>query len=220
MVDIPTFGEIVSKGGAFIDTRGRASLHVPRNQMGEDRERLVGITRCALMAAVLSLLSLVAIPLPISPVPFTLQSLGVYMAAGLLGPRWGTAAVAVYLLVGVAGLPVFAGGEAGVGVLLGPKGGYLMAFLPAAFLVGLASRQLRDSRGSPKSVGLLVAGLMGAAVVIYALGAGWLAMVTGLGATQVIVVGVVPFVPGDAVKLVAAAILIPAVARARRAARS
>ncbi|NLG67872.1 MAG: biotin transporter BioY [Actinobacteria bacterium] len=172
------------------------------------------------MAAVLSLLSLVAIPLPISPVPFTLQTLGVYVAAGLLGPRWGTAAVAVYLLVGVAGLPVFAGGEAGVGVLLGPKGGYLMAFLPAASLVGLASRQLRDSRGSPKSVGLLVAGLMGAAVVIYALGAGWLAMVTGLGATQVIVVGVVPFVPGDAVKLVAAAILIPAVARARRAARS
>ena len=122
MVDISTFGEIASKGGAFIDTRGRASLHVPRNQMGEDRERLVGITRCALMAAVLSLLSLVAIPLPISPVPFTLQSVGVYVAAGLLGPRWGTAAVAVYLLVGVAGLPVFAG-RSGCGRALGPKGG-------------------------------------------------------------------------------------------------
>ncbi len=172
------------------------------------------------MAAVLSLLSLVAIPLPLSPVPLTLQTLGVYMAGGLLGPAWGTASVAIYLLIGMAGAPVFAGGEAGIGVLLGPKGGYLIAFLPAAFLVGWAGRGMQNLRGSCGTVVPLVAGLIGATAVIYVLGVGWLAMVTGMGLMRALVVGVVPFLPGDAVKLVAATVLIPAITRALAGARS
>ncbi len=89
MVDILHFrGDSIERWSVYRHTRS-GLLHVPRNQMGEDRERLVGITRCALMAAVLSAIT-GCHPTSHLPVPFTLQSVGVYVAAGLLGPRWGT----------------------------------------------------------------------------------------------------------------------------------
>ena len=80
------------------------------------------------MASIMAALSFIAVPLPISPVPITLQILGVMLAGLLLGPQLGTMAVCLYLIAGISGLPVFAGGAAGIGVLMGPSGGYLLGF--------------------------------------------------------------------------------------------
>lgn len=184
------------------------------------RERLVALASCAVMVAVLAALSLVAVPLPISPVPMTLQTLGVFLAGGLLGPGLGVLTVAVYILVGVAGVPVFAGGEAGLGVILGPKGGYVVGFLLSVFLVGMAARAVGPKWRGGRCVMAMLVGLVAATAVVYVCGAGWLMLVAGMEVRQAIVVGVLPFAPGDVIKIAAAAALIPSVQRARVLRRS
>jgi biotin transport system substrate-specific component len=134
--------------------------------------------------------------LPIGTVPITLQPLFVFLAGYVLGPLSGAAAVALYVAAGVLGLPVFSGGRAGLGVLLGPTGGYLVGFVAGAAVTGLASR-----RG--KVIGWvrgLVAGAFALAVA-YLVGAARLAQVLHLDAGKAIAVGVLPFVAFDGVKV-------------------
>ena len=106
--------------------------------------------------------------------------------------------MAVYLLAGACGLPVFAGGMGGVGRIVGPTGGYLVGFLPAVFLIGLISE-----RGNRIVVDVLA--MILATAVIYAAGVAWLHTLTGLGWQKTLAVGMIPFLPGDAVKIAAAA---------------
>lgn len=162
------------------------------------------------MTALLAVMSWVSVPLPVSPVPVTLQTLAVFLAGGLLGPRWGVLAVVAYLLLGIAGVPVFAGAEAGPGVLAGPKGGYLVGFVPAAALVGAGSGLVRGIRRPGFQVAGLTSLLLGAAAVIYAAGVAWLMVVTGLDTGKALMVGVVPFLPGEVLKLAAAVGLLRA----------
>ena len=174
------------------------------------------VTRLALagvMAAVIAVFSWVSVP--IGTVPLTLQTLAVLLAGGLLGPLWGPVGVAVYLLVGVVGVPVFAGGEAGLHVLLGPKGGYLVGFVAAAFIMGLAGRAAR-ARGLSTGVALawLIAGAVAASVVIYLIGVPWLAAVIGMSLGKAFVVGCAPFLVGDALKAAVAVLLVRAVGAA------
>jgi len=117
--------------------------------------------------------------------------------------------VAVYLLVGVAGIPVFAGGEAGIGVLLGFKGGYLLGFVVAAFVMGVAGDASRSrALGGRSSAGALGAGAVLGSLAIYALGVPWLAVVTGMGIRPALVAGMLPYVALDAVKAAAAVVLV------------
>ena len=174
------------------------------------------VTRLALagvMAAVIAVFSWVSVP--VGTVPLTLQTLAVLLAGGLLGPLWGPVGVAVYLLVGVVGVPVFAGGEAGLHVLLGPKGGYLVGFVAAAFIMGLAGRAAR-ARGLSTGAALawLIAGTVAASVVIYLIGVPWLAAVIGMSLGKAFVVGCAPFLVGDALKAAVAVLLVRAVGAA------
>jgi biotin transport system substrate-specific component len=140
--------------------------------------------------------------LPIGPVPITLQPLFTFLAGYLLGPASGAAAVALYVAAGVLGLPVFAGGKAGLGVLLGPTGGYLVGFVLGAAATGLAAppgRPIGWVRG-------VATGALGLAVA-YAVGAAWLAQVLHFDAKKAIAVGVAPFVAFDAVKVAVALVL-------------
>ncbi len=145
----------------------------------------------------------VAIPLPFSPVPVTGQTLAVLLVGALLGSRRGALAVVAYIAQGLAGLPVFAGGAAGLARLFGPTGGYLVGFVAAAFLVGLLAE-----RGWDRRFGTTVAAMTLGNVVIYAVGATWLAVFVG-GLPQAWSMGVLPFLPGDAVKIVLAAVVLP-----------
>ncbi|AEV16155.1 MAG: biotin transporter BioY [Thermus sp.] len=152
----------------------------------------------------------VALPLPFTPVPITLQTLGVLLVGAALGSRLGFLALTAYLLEGAMGLPVFAGGTGGLAKILGPTGGFLLAFPLAAGLVGLLVERLGLDR---KPLGTLLAMLLGNAL-LYLLGLPWLAAwLAGVGkfagTGALLAMGLFPFLPGDLVKAVLAALLLP-----------
>ena len=152
------------------------------------------------------------ISVPFFPVPITMQTLAVLLVGGLLGPRLGVTAVASYLALGLSGAPVFHGGLGGPALLAGPTGGYLIGFIPAAYVMGLASRRgwtISAGRlGVVAKVALLVGGALWAETTIYALGVPWLAFTTVHDAGKAIAVGLVPFLLGDLVKTAVAVMTV------------
>lgn len=145
----------------------------------------------------------VKIPLGFSPVPLTLQSFAVIVLAAALGRTRGVAAVGLYLLQGLAGLPFFAGGASGLAYALGPTGGYLAGFVASAWLVGtLAERRWDRSRARAWLL------FVSAHSVIFVLGVGWLSRYVG-SLPQAIAMGWLPFVPGEILKSGLAALLLP-----------
>jgi len=140
----------------------------------------------------------VAIPFPLSPVPISLQNLFVLLAGLLLGKKWGTASVSIYLLAGAAGLPVFSGGTGGIGYFAGPTGGYLVGFIPAVFVTGAFTDKKKS--GAILDAVAMTAG----SLIIYAAGLFWLKQYTGLSFAKTVMVGMLPFLPGDALKIAAA----------------
>ncbi|RPI32191.1 MAG: biotin transporter BioY [Actinomycetota bacterium] len=156
------------------------------------------IARVALFAALIGLGALVAIPF-VGPVPFTLQPLVVLLTGMVLGPRLAPVSVLVYLTLGLVA-PVYAGGQAGIGVLIGPTGGYLVGFVLAAWVAGVIAH-----RGRPTFARYAVAGLAGL-IPVYVLGAMWLAMHLELTSVWgVLVTGVLQFLPLDVMKALLAA---------------
>ena len=169
----------------------------PRARAGTDALLVVGASLVTALAAQ------IAVPLPWTPVPITGQTFAVVLSGAVLGARRGSLAQLVYLAEGAAGLPVFAGGAAGLVKLLGPTGGYLLAFPIAAGLVGALCERGWDRR----YLTMLLAMLLGSAV-IFALGLVMLArFVPG---AALLAQGLLPFVPGDLIKSALAAAAFPA----------
>ena len=147
---------------------------------------------------------LAQVSVPLWPVPVTGQTLGVLAVAAALGARRGSLAVLAYLAQGVAGMPVFAGGTAGPAVLVGPTGGYLLGFVPAAVLVGAWFEHRAAGRPTatrlPGADAALTTGVLAAAsIVVYTSGSLWLSRFVGWD--RVVAVGVAPFLVGDALKI-------------------
>jgi biotin transport system substrate-specific component len=151
------------------------------------------------------LTSKVVIPVAGSPVPITGQTFGVLLVGGALGLRRGAVAVAMYVLLGVVGLPFFAEGKGGLTVIWGATGGYLIGFIVAGAVVG----RLAELGWDRKIGGALGAMVVGSAM-IYAIGLPWLKVVTGLTVEETIAQGLTPFLIGDAIKIILAAVLFPA----------
>jgi len=149
-------------------------------------------------------LAQVAIPLPFTPVPITGQTFGVLLVGAALGSKRGAAALALYLAEGAIGLPFFAGGEFGVAVVVGAKGGYLVGFIIAAYVVGLLAERCLERSARTSFIPFLVGTL-----IIYVCGVSWLALVLG-SFSKAIAGGLMPFLIGDAIKLIAAALALPA----------
>jgi biotin transport system substrate-specific component len=172
---------------------------------------LAMMTRAALMAAVTAVAAQINVPL--FPVPFTLQVFAVILSGLLLGPRYGAIAQAIYVLIGAVGAPVFAQFSGGLGVVLGPTGGYLVSYPLAAAIAGLAAGA---ARSAIRSRALLICFLLGCAglAVIYAVGATWLTVVTGLPFAVALTQGVFIFVPFDLIKVALAALVAVAAAPA------
>ena len=150
----------------------------------------------ALFAALTAAGAYMAIPL--GPVPIVLQNLFIFLAGLLLGRRWGLTCVAIYLLAGILGLPVFAGGTGGIGRLIGPTGGYLVGYLPAVYVIGLISEK------APRRPFIQVTAMGCGTLLIYACGVSWLAHQAGMSPATALAAGMVPFLPGDALKIAAA----------------
>lgn len=138
------------------------------------------------------------IAIPCIPVPFTLQTLFVLLAGAVM-KRQAVLPVAALILLGVLGLPVFHNGMAGIGVLLGPTGGYFIGFIAAAFAVGWAYESSRPA--------IRIAGLVCGTVLIYTGGVAWLILSLHLPPATAVVTGALPFVIGDAIKAAAAYII-------------
>ncbi|MEN9202130.1 MAG: biotin transporter BioY [Thermostichus sp. DG_1_6_bins_120] len=157
-----------------------------------------------------AVLAQVRIPLPFTPVPITGQTFGVALVGAGFGARLGFLTLLLYLLEGLVGLPVFAGGNSGLSYLAGPTGGYLLAFPLAAGLMGWLVQRLGVDRHAAKMGAAMVA----CSALIYLLGATWLGvwLNQNVGPTslmQVLQKGVFPFLIGDAIKMALAALLLP-----------
>lgn len=161
-----------------------------------DTHRLVWVS---LMAAVVAAGSYLVIPL--GPIPFSLQPVFVFLAGFLLGPARGFFAMSLYLAAGIAGLPVFAGGAAGLGHLLGPTGGYLVGFLFSPLLTGRA--RVESGIEPMRWISGLFWGII-AIVLTYALGFVWLKTFADITWARAFAVGVVPFAPWDMLKIAVA----------------
>jgi biotin transport system substrate-specific component len=172
------------------------------------------LTAAALLAALVAVSSFMAIH--IGPVPFTLQTLFVLLAALILRPFWAAVSMGVYVLLGAIGLPVFAGGTGGIGVLFGPTGGFLFGFIAGAAIGSFARIAVQRTR-APQIVADVVA-LVAVIAVVYTLGIAQLMVVTyvggsGLSLVQALLVGAAPFVLPDVLKGVVAIVVAEALRR-------
>lgn len=157
---------------------------------------------CLGWAVLMGLLAQVRVPLWFTPVPFTMQVFGILLGGVILGTRFGALAQAIYVGVGILGVPWFQGYDGGWAYFLGPTGGYLLAAPFAAALTG-AIVGLPRLRPAVRSALAMFAGI----AVIYILGMAWLAVVLDVSLPRAFVLGVAPFMLLDALKAVAAAVL-------------
>ena len=152
----------------------------------------------AMMAALMAVGAFIVVP--VGPVPIVLQNMFVMLAGLLLGPWWGAGSVGVYILAGVLGFPVFSGDGAGLGHLFGPTGGYLIGYVPAVIFIGMAS-----NLGKKPSMMRDGAAMAAGALIVYALGVSWLKIALDLSWQKAFAAGMLPFILGDCIKIVAAA---------------
>lgn len=157
------------------------------------------LTRISLFTALICVSSYIKIDLP--SVPITAQSLAIMLAAGVLDTRQAVLSIFTYLLLGAVGVPVFSGGAAGLPIILGKTGGYLIGFLFGAIVISL----LKGKKNSLIRLGF--ANIIGGIVVVDLLGAVWFSIVTGMSVLQSFIVGALVFIPGDLVKAVIAAVI-------------
>ncbi len=157
----------------------------------------------------------ISIPLP-GGVPITLQTAAVFLAALLLGPLYGFVAVLVYVLLGAVGLPVFAGFSGGIGSLVGMSGGFIMSWPFAALLAGFIYFKFgRNKKGVVKYAEMIVAMLLGS-VVIYVVGLTQFIFLTKMSIQASLLACMVPFIPGDLLKMVLVAIIVPVLEKAMK----
>jgi biotin transport system substrate-specific component len=166
------------------------------------------VVRIAAANVLLVLCAHIAFPLPWTPVPVTGQTFGVLLVAILLGSRRGALTLGLYLLEGLAGLPVFQPlGLPGPARFFGPTAGYLLAYPPAAFVTGwIVERSASGARmhfaSMPANGAKLIAALVSGEAIVFVGGCAWLALVTGVGWTNSFRIGALPFLPGELVKMV------------------
>ena len=187
--------------------------------------KTTALVLCGIFAALMAVCSFITIPLGFTPIPINLATLGVFLTGGILGKKYGSISLIVYILLGAVGIPVFAGFKGGLGVLAGPTGGYIIGYLAAAFLTGfLVEIVFRKTSGGAESgsrsktsgtaksrtlrfIGIILSMIIGLAAC-YALGTAWFMISTGTGLGAALISCVIPFLPGDAAKIIVGALLV------------
>ncbi|MDR0875939.1 MAG: biotin transporter BioY [Clostridiales Family XIII bacterium] len=189
---------------------------------------------CAFFAALTAVCSQIMVPLPFTPVPINLALLAVFVCGTVLGPKKGAISMLIYILLGLVGVPVFAGFTGGFGILAGPTGGYIVGYLASAVVMGLLAsgkastfkskvmeklpaESTKKSARTIASVGLTLVTGIPAIAACYALGTAWFMISTGTGFAASMLMCVIPFIPGDFVKIIFAAAVCEALRRPMRA---
>ena len=155
---------------------------------------------CAMFAAITAVLSQIVIP--IGPVPINLATFAVFCAGALLGPKFGALSMTVWAALGAVGVPVFTMLRGGLGVLAGPTGGYIIGYIPAAFLIGLIVDKVNNNK-----MFIYPIAMTAGALAYFILGTAWFMASTNTELIQSLMICVIPFIPGEALKVAAATIL-------------
>lgn len=163
------------------------------------------MTRIALFTALTCILAPMSIPIPISPVPISLTNFVIFLSVYILDRRSALISYVLYLLLGIAGLPVFSGYSGGPAKLAGPTGGYLIGFIILIIIGGIFAERAHKSG----KISLYIAGIVIGEAVMYVVGTMWLINQMGITFIQGLFAGVIPYIPGDIVKLVIAVIIAP-----------
>lgn len=156
------------------------------------------IVYTALFTALITIGGYLSFPIPFSPMPIVLSDLFVILAGLFLGSKTGLSSVVLWIFLGVIGLPVFAGGKAGLAVLVGPTAGFLLGYMVCAFTVGFIS-----TRGKPSMLKDFVALIVGI-LLMYGFGVPGLKLVLGLTWGKALAAGLIPFIPGTVIKIIVA----------------
>ena len=175
-----------------------------------ERNRVFMLVMTALTAAVFCVVGPISIP--IGPVPISLMTLVLYLSVYAVGYRCAVVACVIYLLLGLVGLPVFTGFQGGIGKLAGPTGGYLIGYIPMMVIGGIGIALAQKKKTSSHAIFMRVTeafGLIIATAVLYVFGTAWFVISTGTPVGASLALCVVPFLPGDAVKIVVAVIVGP-----------
>ena len=166
------------------------------------------MTFVALSAAIICALSPFSFPIPISPVPISLSILAIYIAVYACGWLWGSAAVLLYILIGLVGVPVFAGFTAGPAKLAGPTGGYIIGYIFVSLIAGTFIDKFE------KKLYMHALGMVLGTGVCYLLGTLWLAHGASLTFKAALMAGVIPYIPADIVKIIIALLIGPVLKKA------
>ncbi|MEE1043492.1 MAG: biotin transporter BioY [Clostridia bacterium] len=154
---------------------------------------------CALFAAIISVASQISVP--VQPIPINAGLFAVLLCGGMLGKKYGTISVVVYILLGIIGAPVFAGFRGGLGVLAGPTGGYVFGYAIVAFVTGMVCE-------NTKKVKYTIPFMMLSVVLCYIVGTMWFCITTGNDFVSALSMCVIPFIPWDILKVVLASMVI------------
>lgn len=176
--------------------------------MKEKKLSIQQIAVIGVMTAVICILAPFSIPIGVVPISFT--NLAVYIALYVLGVKKGTISYVIYLLIGLVGVPVFSSFTSGPGKLFGPTGGYLIGFIPMAVIAGIFIDKFIDK------MYLCFLGMVLGTAVCYLFGTAWLAYEASMTFSQALAAGVIPFIPGDLVKIVIAMLIGPQIRKALR----
>ena len=158
------------------------------------------MTLISLFAALTAVGAFISIPL--YPVPLTLQTLFTLLAGMTLGSVLGASSQIIYVLLGIIGLPVFSGFKAGIGILFGPTGGFLLGFIVSSYVVG----KVIELKNEKNIFYYFLAGIIGT-IILYIIGIIQLSLVTGIGVKKALMVGMFPFLSGDILKIIAASFI-------------
>ncbi|MCI8554395.1 MAG: biotin transporter BioY [Clostridiales bacterium] len=158
---------------------------------------------CALFAALTAVLSQISIPIGLGLVPINLATFAVFCAGALLGSKLSPLSFAVWAVLGAVGVPVFAGFRGGLGALFGPTGGYIIGYIPAAFITGLLIEKFNRNN----KILLYFAAMLAGMLTYFILGTAWYMVSVHVGLWRALMACVIPFLPGDFIKMAAAAFL-------------
>ena len=160
--------------------------------------KTLNLTIIALMTAITCILGPLSITIPISPVPISFTNLAIYLTVMILGWKKGVISYLIYLLIGLIGVPVFSSFASGPAKLLGPTGGYLIGFIFLAIISGFFIEKFNGK------ILMYIAGMVIGTLVTYAFGTIWLAYQAHMNFAAALMAGVIPYLPGDAAKILVA----------------
>lgn len=166
--------------------------------MREAKDRLFTVRGMVFMAIFAAIICIAApFSVQIGPIPITLATFAIYLAGAILGGKRGMIAVIVYIMLGAAGLPVFSNFNGGFAALLGPTGGYIIGYVPLVLITGIFAEM-----NSKKHRTMMVIGMLLGTVALYTFGTAWFIIMTGSSLGRALALCALPFIPGDALKIV------------------